>query len=173
VADGRGLLGAPRRCSGKVAVGRPDELVNLAQTLANETPGFFEIKGSGAGNLATNAYVGELRIRAALCFGVDLAEQSVCGTNNLRVDYYFEPEATIVEIALGLRNPNTEFEKDVLKAVMAKDQGRAVERLLLVSKQGGRKKCNQPGRREVVSWSERSHGIRVEVHDLVPNVCNT
>ena len=84
----------------------------------------------------------------------------------MAVDFYFPSEGTIVEIALGLRNPNTEFEKDILKAVIAKSLGHRVEKLLFISKPGGSRKCRQPGRRRVREWLDEEHAISTEVLDL-------
>lgn len=142
------------------------ELLRLAQALATETPGFFETKGPGAGNHATNAYVAELRIRATALFGANYAEQPICGDNRLCVDYYFPDEGTVVEVALGLFKPKTEYEKDVLKAIMAVEAGHRVDRLFFICKPNGIKKCAQPGRQAVADWVEQKYGIRVEVHDL-------
>jgi len=84
----------------------------------------------------------------------------------LAVDFYFPDEATIVEVALGIKNPNTEYEKDILKAVMAKSLGTRVNKLLFIAKPGGVKKCNQPGRIAVKEWLRRTHSIEVDVLDL-------
>jgi hypothetical protein len=77
--------------------------------LALERSGFFDIKGPSVGDKDTAAFMGELRKRAAEAFGSDFAEQKICGPNGLCVDYYFPEDAAIVEIAMGLRNPNSEI----------------------------------------------------------------
>lgn len=142
------------------------ELFELANELALGTRGFFETKGPGKGDVATNDFIRELGERALAKFGGDFSEKKICGENSLAVDFYFPDEGTIVEIALSLKNPGSEYEKDVLKAVMAKDLGNDVRKLLFVSKPGGEKTCGQPGRRAVGEWLERCHGIEVEVLDL-------
>ena len=141
-------------------------LYQLANELALRTPRFIEKKGAGLGNRATNDFIAELRSRAIDEFGSDHSEKNICGMNSLAVDYYFPFEETIVEIALGLRNPNTEFEKDILKAVMARSMGNAVSRLVFLSKPGAIAKCNQPGRLAVKEWVQFTHGISLEVHEL-------
>ena len=144
------------------------ELLTLAQRLASETPGFFDVKGPGRGNHATNMFINSLRRQAEEHFGGDHAEQNICGSSGFCVDYYFPNEATIVEIALGLKKPNTEFEKDVWKAVLAQEAGNAVSRLVFISKPGAIAKCQQPGRAAIIQMLERQHGIAVEVHELAP-----
>ncbi len=144
-------------------------LLLLANRLAVTTPGFFTIKGPGRGNHATNDFVRELRRQAELEFGEDYSEQVICGSSKSAVDYYFPSEATIVEVALGLRNPNTEFEKDILKALVAKDCGNPVKRLFFIAKPGGQRKCQQPGRKDFAAWLNAEHGIEIDVHDLDPS----
>ncbi|MDN7124542.1 hypothetical protein J6I90_06580 [Pseudidiomarina sp. 1APP75-32.1] len=117
-----------------------EALFELAQELANNTYGFFHSKGPGIGNHATNQYVRTLAEKANRKFGEDYSEKTISGTSALAVDYYFDDEATIVEVAFGLKNPNTEYEKDVLKAVMAKQNGNAVKKLVFFTKPGGKKK---------------------------------
>ena len=142
------------------------KLYELANKLASDTQGFFETKGPGKGNHSTNYFINELGTLAINTFGTDYSEKNICGDNSLAVDFYFPDEGTIVEIALGLKNPNTEYEKDILKAVMAKSLGENVTKLLFVSKPGGSKKCNQPGRVAVKDWLKKTHNINIEVVDL-------
>ena len=99
-------------------------------------------------------------------FGGDYSEARLCGDNAMAVDFYFPDEGTVIEIALGLKNPNTEFEKDILKAVIAKSMGHHIDRLLFVSKPGGCRKCRQPGRQRVRDWLETEHSISTDVSDL-------
>ena len=145
---------------------RISRLLGLANKLALSTPDFFDTKGPGEGNRSTNNFIKELSSRAKSEFGEDFSEKSICGDNSLAVDFYFPDEGTIVEIALGLKNPNTEFEKDILKAVLAKQLEFKVSRLVLISKPGGNKKCNQPGRQAMREWLEHSQKIKIKVVDL-------
>jgi hypothetical protein len=143
-----------------------EKLLRLAQKVVSRHPDFFETKGPGRGDRATNAFMADLRAKALKEFGTDYAEKEICGTNGFSVDYYFPSEATVVEVALGLSKPNTEFEKDVLKAIMAKEAGNTVSRLFFISKPGARKKCSHPGRLAIIEWLQRNHRISVEIHEL-------
>jgi len=152
----------------------------IANELVAANPAFAQVKGPGSGNYATNELMRELRRAVAVHFGQDHSEQRVCGeATALAVDFYFREASTIVEIALGLQNPGTEFEKDILKALIAKELGHPVDRLVLISRAGGRKKCNQPGRpshgrdKSIVSpsryakslGSRAHHGVGVSVNE--------
>jgi len=145
-------------------------LYKLAHEQALKTVDFFTIKGPGEGNIATNIFVSELQIKANKVFNEDFSEKKICGENSLPVDYYFPDENTIIEIAFGLKKPNSEFEKDILKAIMAKKFDEKISKLIFITKPGGEKKCNQPGRKAIRNWVKESHNIEVEVFDLINKV---
>ena len=147
---------------------RVDQLAVIAQSLVEEWPSFFEKKGAGVGDKDTNTFMKELRSRAALAFGNDFAEGRICGDNKLAPDYYFPEEGAIVEVAMGLRNPSSEFERDILKAIMAQDAGNPVSRLLFLSKPGAVARCSQPGLKAFADWALRDHKITVEVREFTP-----
>ncbi len=69
-------------------------------------------------------------------------------------------------MALGLPRPSTEFERDILKAIMAKDAGHAVRLLFLISKPGAQKKCAQPGRAAIINWVRNNQRIDVQIREL-------
>lgn len=141
-------------------------LLSIAQDLAKVSPDFFQTKGPGSGNKATIAFMKKLGLHALDAFGEDFSERKICGDNAFAVDFYFPEEAVIIEVALGLSYPKTEFEKDVLKAVMAKELGNKVDRLVFISKPGACAKCMQPGRIAIKDWAKRRHSIVIEVHEL-------
>lgn len=145
---------------------RPAKLIELAQALAADNPAFQAVLGPGAGDRATGEFMRKLREHASAQFRSDYSEKKICGENSFAVDFYFPEEKTIVEVALGLPNPATEFEKDVLKAIMAQETGQPVTRLVFISRPGAAKKCSQPGRSAVKAWAKAKHGLAIEVHDL-------
>jgi len=151
-------------------MGLADQLADLAQSLVDEWPNFFQKKGAGAGDRDTNAFMKELRARAKVALGRDFGEGQICGNNKLAPDYYFPDEATIVEIAMGLRNPSSEFERDILKAIMAQEAGNHVSRLLFLSKPGAVARCSQPGLQAFTDWALRAYKIVVEVREFTPAV---
>lgn len=108
----------------------------------------------------------ELARRANARFREDISERKICGKTGLRVDFYFDVERTVVEVALGLPNPLSEFEKDILKAIIARETCAGVDRLIFISRAGGKAKCQQPGRASFVEWARRFHNLVIDVHDL-------
>lgn len=141
-------------------------LLALARKIAAENPAFQAVLGPGDGNRSTNSFLLRLRAAAMEEFGKDFSEQKICGNTSQAVDFYFPQEATIVELALGLPNPASEFEKDVLKAIMAQECGHTVEQLHFISRPGATKKCAQPGRASVTDWARKKHNINIEIHEL-------
>ncbi len=152
---------------------KTDQLLALAQALSDARPSFFEIKGPSIGDRDTATFMKDLQIRAANAFGDDHSEKEICGKNKLRVDFYFSDEETIVEVALGLRNPLSEYERDILKAIMANEAGNHVARLVLISKPGALKRLAQPSAAAIRAWAERNHGIKVEIRELISSADNS
>lgn len=149
-----------------MALDRPTQLLELARAIADETSDFHATKGPGIGDHATNAFMTALRAAARSAFGGDFHELSILRGTAYAADFYFDSEATIVEVALGLPNSASEFEKDVIKAIMAQDSGLAVRRLYFISRAGAIKQCDQPGRRAIAKWAQEKHGLAIEVHEL-------
>lgn len=141
-------------------------LIRVAADIAKSTPNFQHVKGAGDGDHATNEFMKTLRRRLIEEFGDDFSEKRICGENSFAVDFYIPEEESIVEVALGLPNPASEFEKDILKAIMAQECGTPVRRLVFISRPGAIKKCNQPGRSAIRAWAQTSHNLEIEVHDL-------
>jgi hypothetical protein len=145
---------------------RPAQLIALARDLADSIPEFQAIHGPRAGDRSALSFMRKLRSRAEIAFGEDFSEKKICGDTAFAVDFYFPEEAAIVEVALGLPNPNTEFDKVILKAFIAQDYGHEVGRLVFISRAGSERKCAQPGRAAVIRSASKKHSIQIEVHDL-------
>ncbi len=144
------------------------QIIKFANQIASEMDDFFAKKGPGKGNTSTNAYIKALGNQMETQFGKDYSEKNICGENSSAVDFYFPDEGIVVEIALGLKNPNTEYEKDILKVILAKSLGKNIKKLLFISKPGGEKKCAQPFRLAIRNWLDKEFGIEIEVIDLAP-----
>lgn len=144
------------------------KLFEITDDLAAELPTLFDIQGPSLGDKATARFMRELRARCRTNFERDFAEKQICGPNRLAVDYYFPDEETVVEIAFSLRNPLSEFEHDILKAIMARDAGHPVRRLVFITKPGGAKRCNQPGAQAIIQWAKRAHDLVINILELRP-----
>ena len=144
----------------------PIILFQEAKSIASGIPDFLNANGHGKGNKVTNSFMNQLRERMFDLLKEDCSEKKICEDNELAVDYYFKDESTIVEIALGLKKPNSEYEKDVLKAIIAQENGLSVSRLIFIAKSGAKKKCNQPARNRIKEWLKENYKIELEVWEL-------
>ena len=149
-----------------MSVNKSDKLFRIAQRVANDTPEFFDVKGAGKGDKATHIFMKRLREKANTAFGYDFSEVVVRKDLAYRFDFYFDDEATVVEIALSLRNPLNEYEKDLFKCLLAKNAGRAIENLILITKPGGKKRMSAPGPLAIAELGQRTFGIDVQIKEL-------
>jgi len=125
------------------------------------------VKGSGPGDDANNAYMRDLRSAVKAETRTDYSERRICGDSKLAVDFFIEQEHTVIEVALGLRNSNSEFERDILKVLMAQEAGARVRRLVFIAKPGGEKRVRQASSSAMVEWVARNHQLEIVVRDLV------
>jgi hypothetical protein len=151
----------------EVPVTKAARLYLIAQKLAEQTPGFFASIGAGKGNLRSNTFMAALRIAANQVFGQDYSEAKLCGENKLAIDFYFPDEETAVEIAGMLGAPNSEYEKDIFKCLIAQDRGCKVTRLVLIGKPGAAKANSYPGRGAIAQFVRMRFGIEISVEELV------
>ena len=145
---------------------KTNTLIALAQKLADATPEFHRIKGAGTGDRATNTFMKELRALARDCFGEDHSEHRVVDGAKFAVDYWFPDEGTIVEIALSLRNSQSEFHKDLFKALLAVDSGRKVKHIVFVSKPGAIKRHDEPASKAIRNWMKKYYGVETKIVEL-------
>jgi hypothetical protein len=147
---------------------KAERLCLLAQEIAIRTPRFFETKGAGDGDRATALFMSQLRMAAQGSFGQDCSEAPVCRKAKLAFDFYFRDEETVVEVALGLRNPNSEFEHDIFKCLLGIEEGLPIKRLLFLAKPGAISRQSSPGSKAIAEYMQRHHGIEIEILELEP-----
>ena len=143
--------------------GRVEKFIGIARALVSDWPRFCPMLTPEAARLGIRAFKSELRSRSFMEFCVDYAGKPICG-GRFTVDYFIG--STVVEIAMNLRDQNSEFERDILKVLMAQSELLTVTRLLFLAKTGARARCDIPARKAVVAWAEMEYGVRVEVREL-------
>ena len=144
-----------------------NELSAIIHRVVRNPPAFFQSMGAGSGNNASNIFVKELHIEASQVFGKEAVERPV-GLTGMKVDYYFAEERTIVELARLVKNPSSEFYKDILKALLARDYF-AVDKLVFFGGPDSEIKCKTPSRKAIIDWVYKTHGLHVEVYDILPS----
>jgi hypothetical protein len=145
---------------------KESKLFLLAQAIASGTPAFFEIKGPGIGDNASNVFMNQLRTAARRLFRQDYSERRVCGYAKFAFDFYFPDEATAVEVALSLRNPSSEYERDIFKCLLAIDTGCEIRQLVFITKPGGHYRQQVAGASAIAGYVERKFGINIEIREL-------
>jgi hypothetical protein len=147
-----------------------DKLLSLANEIAQNHPRFFENNGPGVGDRNTAEFMKKLRETALQELGRDFSEKQICGNNKLAVDFFFPEEATIVEIALTLRNPNSEFYKDILKTILAQKIGTRIKTLVFVSKPGAIKRHGEPASQSIITLIKKEFGVEIAIKEITQNI---
>jgi len=143
-----------------------EKIVELAMKISSEIDNFQMVRGAGEGNLVTNTFMKNLQSEMIKFFKIDYSEKRISGVNSFAVDFYIPEEKSIVEIALGLPNSASEFEKDILKAIIAKENKLDIEKLVFISRAGAIKKCSQPGRRAIKEWAKNAYNLDINIFEL-------
>jgi len=149
------------------SISKAEQLFLIAQAIAEGIPNFFVAIGAGPGNLRSNAFMKELQRRAKSTFGRVYSEAKLCGDNKLAVDFYFPEEQSVVEIAGMLSGPNSEYEKDIFKCLLAQEKGATIRKLVFLAKPGAAKVQNQPGRLAIARFVRSHFDIQITVEELV------
>ena len=139
---------------------------NLAQKVANQLPDMFRKKGPGAGNNFTNRYMSRLNEAVEASLGKFYIEQKISYPTDQCVDFYVPEESTIIEVELSLYNVHTNLDRDIFKALLAKDAGYSVSTLLLIGKEPARQRHAQPASRAVIDFVKRHHDLNVVIEDI-------
>jgi hypothetical protein len=146
-----------------------DEVLDLPRRVAAGIPGFDERRGPGknAGDGITKTFLTALDDEVMRRWpGAVERQKRVIPDAGFTFDYFVEREQTAVEIALSVRNPLSEFEKDAFKAILAQEAGLALRRLVLIGKKGAVARLSAPGPQAIIRWLDQHHAIEVLVEDL-------
>lgn len=156
-----------RLSTGGLGITDLDTLLRLAEDLARRDPDFAKRKGPGLGDLHTDDFMTELETKATEALGDGcLPDASVIDEAGYTFDYYLPREATVVEFGFSLRNPRSEFERDLFKALLAKKARTDIRRLVLVGKPGTKDRLNARGPQAIMDFVRREFGIDTEVREI-------
>jgi hypothetical protein len=86
--------------------------------------------------------------------------------NRQAVDFWLEDEHTIIEMEFDILTSPPVLEKQVFKALLAKDAGNDVRQLVLIGDPGAALLSHAPTPSSIIEWVERRHQIRVQIWDL-------
>ena len=145
-----------------------DQLWHIFEEEVRRRPDFFQIRGPGVGDRYSREFVEAVSQRAQNVFQADYSEHLVHADSGLRFDYFFPDEHTAVEIALSLRNSASEFERDILKCLIAKKAGSHIDRLEFFTKSPAMVQLNSPAKREMKKCVKEHFGLDIDTREIGP-----
>ena len=137
--------------------------------LAREVALSYDIlnaRRAGSGDIYTREVIDHLKFVVHEEFGPGVANQFLNKANRESVDFWLKEEQTILEAEFSLLGLAPVLEREVFKALLAKDAGHDVRHLILIGDPGSIRRFQAPGPRSIMEWVERRHQIAVEVWDL-------
>jgi hypothetical protein len=121
---------------------------------------------AGAGDSYTREVIDHLKCMVLEEFGPGVANQFLSKANRQAVDFWLEDEQTILEVEYSLWSSEPLLEREVFKALLAKEAGKDVRQLILIGDPGSARRWQMPTPRSVMEWVERRHGLRVQIWEL-------
>jgi hypothetical protein len=144
---------------------KAEHIFQLAQTVAGSYD-ILNARRAGSGDHYTREVVDHLKSLVVEEYGPGVTNQFLSQANRQSVDFWLEDEQTIIEIEFSMLNSVAALEKEVFKALLAKDAGKNVRHLILIGDAGSVRRCQTPLARSVIDWVERQHQIRVQAWEL-------
>lgn len=126
----------------------------------------FERRGPGVGNRITNQVMAYVNQQVRQEFGPEIVEPVLGADTKQSVDFFVREEGTAIEVEFSLCNPYPCLEKDVLKVLLAIDNGYPIHTLVLVGDPGCQRRLAAPAPRAVMGWLRRKHNLEVQVVEL-------
>jgi hypothetical protein len=143
------------------------KLIDLARSEARKIHKFNEPLGPGKGNKRSNDFTRRLRWLAEtrLQSAIQAEHPTISGAN-YRFDYFIPSEKTVIEIALSLHNANTEFEKDIMKVLLAKYHGLDIRRLVFLGKTGSESRMQEAGPAALKAYAKSKYKLIIDVIEI-------
>lgn len=128
---------------------------------------FFGARKQGSGTAYTKEVIDALDYLVMEEMGAGIVNQFLCKESRQMVDFWLPDEHAIVELELNLAGATPLLEKEVVKALLAKDAGQDVRHLILIGDPGSVQRHQSSTAKAVMHWVERQHQIRVEIWELM------
>ncbi len=149
---------------------RPDldkagRIFQLAQEGA-DAYGMYKARRAGGGTPYINEVLNHLKLRVSQEFGAETVNRFLGRKNHQPVDFWLEDERAIVEMEFDIFSSPPILEKEIFKALLAKDAGTDVRHLILIGDPGSALLSQAPTPSSVIEWVERNHQIKVQIWEL-------
>ena len=147
---------------------KAERIFRLAQEGADAYR-MYALRRAGAATPFVNEVVNHLKFLAAREFGADVVNQSLNQASHQTVDFWLEDEHTIMEMEFNILSSPPVLEKEIFKALLAKDADKDVRHIILIGDPGSVDLLKAPTAAAIMNWAERHHQIRVQVWELKDN----
>jgi hypothetical protein len=144
---------------------KAERIIQLARDVAASYD-LLNARRAGSGDSYSREVVDHLKSMAVEEFGPGVANQFLSMANRQSVDFWIEEEHTIIEVEYSMWSSDPLLEKEVFKALLAKDAGKDVRHLILVGNPGSVRRWRTPTPRSVMDWVQRHHQIHVQIMEL-------
>ena len=144
---------------------KAERIFQLAQEGADAYR-MFKARRAGGGTPYVNEVVNHLKYLVGQEFGTGVINQFLSKENRQSVDFWLEDEQTIMEVEFNILSSPPVLEKEVFKALLAKDAGKDVRHLILIGDPGSVLLSQAPAPASIINWVERRHQIGVQIWEL-------
>jgi hypothetical protein len=144
---------------------KAERIYELAQEVAASYD-LLHARRAGSGDSYTREVIDHLKSMVIEEFGPGVANQFLSKANRQSVDFWIEDEQTIMEVEYSMWSSVPMLEKEVFKALLAKDAGKDVRHLILIGDPGSVRRWQTPTPQSVMDWVGRHHHIRVQIWEL-------
>jgi hypothetical protein len=144
---------------------KAERIFQLAQEVAAAYD-LLNARRAGAGSVYTREVIDHLKFMVIEELGPGVTNQFLSKANRQAVDFWLEDEQTILEVEYCIWSPDPLLEKEVFKALLAKEAGKDVRHLVLIGDPGSVRRWQTPTPQSVIDWVERRHGLRVQIREL-------
>ncbi|MBU2530059.1 MAG: hypothetical protein KKD35_03370 [Elusimicrobia bacterium] len=143
-------------------------LIETAQKLMEDEArvGRLTKEGPGKRNRNVSYFINKLSERSKIIFKKDFSKKYICGDQIHEVHFYFPDEGAIVNVSFALHRPNSELEKGVLKALMAKENKNDVKHVVFLAIPGALTKCRRKEPQAIIDWIREKHGIEISIVEM-------
>lgn len=159
---GAGTCGQARKFT---EMKKTERILQLAQENANSYR-IFALRRSGAATPFVNEVINHLKFVVAQELGVGVVNQILNQASHQTVDFWLEDEFTILEMEFNILSSPPVLEKEIFKALLAKDAGKDVRHLILIGDPGSVMISQTPTAVAMRDWVERRHQIRLQIWEL-------
>jgi hypothetical protein len=137
--------------------------------LAQENADFYhmyKLRRAGAARPFVNEVVNHLKSLVARELGSGVVNQFLGSQHRQAVDFWLEDEQAIVEVEFDILSSPPVLERQIFRAILAKDAGNDVRRLILIGDPGAILLSQAPTPTAVIDWVKRHYQIGVEIWEL-------